>query len=222
MTAKNTICLWFDKDAEEAAGFYAATFPDSKVTAVHKAPADFPGGKAGQVLTVDFTVAGIPCLGLNGGPTFKQTEAFSFQIATDSQEERHRRERRSGERMRLVQRSLGPLLADHPAGPLRRAGCRRRRGQACLRGHDDDAKDRRRDDPGGAARVAHQQVRRGPREASPGLGGGDIDRPPLMSELPLAAGRPDLLQRATSTARAAGEDRPWMLGPGLDLTCSWG
>lgn len=90
MTRKNTICLWFEKDAEEAARFYAATFPDSKVTAVHKAPADFPGGNAGQVLTVEFTVCGIPCLGLNGGPQFKQSEAFSFQIATDDQEETDR------------------------------------------------------------------------------------------------------------------------------------
>ena len=90
MTPKNTICLWFDKDAEEAARFYAATFPDSKVTAVHKAPGDFPGGKQGDVLTVDFTVVGIPCLGLNGGPTFKHSEAFSFQIATDNQEETDR------------------------------------------------------------------------------------------------------------------------------------
>jgi predicted 3-demethylubiquinone-9 3-methyltransferase (glyoxalase superfamily) len=90
MKAKNTICLWFDKDAEEAARFYAATFPNSEVTAVHKAPGDFPGGKEGTVLTVEFTVLGIPCLGLNGGPHFKQTEAFSFQIATDNQEETDR------------------------------------------------------------------------------------------------------------------------------------
>ena len=87
---KNTICLWFDKDAEEAARFYAATFPNSEVTAVHKAPGDFPGGKEGDVLTVDFTVLGIPCLGLNGGPEFKHSEAFSFQIATDNQEETDR------------------------------------------------------------------------------------------------------------------------------------
>jgi predicted 3-demethylubiquinone-9 3-methyltransferase (glyoxalase superfamily) len=90
MIAKNTICLWYDKDAEEAARFYAATFPDSKVTAVHKAPSDFPGGKAGDVLTVDFTVLGVPCIGLNGGPTFKHSEAFSFQVATDDQEETDR------------------------------------------------------------------------------------------------------------------------------------
>ncbi|WEN41664.1 hypothetical protein CKCBHOJB_01223 [Thauera sp. GDN1] len=87
---KNTICLWFDRDAEEAARFYAATFPDSGVTAVHRAPADYPSGKAGDVLTVLFTVAGIPCLGLNGGPAFPHTEAFSFQIATDDQDETDR------------------------------------------------------------------------------------------------------------------------------------
>jgi predicted 3-demethylubiquinone-9 3-methyltransferase (glyoxalase superfamily) len=90
MIAKNTICLWFDKDAEAAARFYAATFPNSEVRAVHKAPGDFPGGKQGDVLTVEFSVFGIPCLGLNGGPHFKQSEAFSFQIATDDQQETDR------------------------------------------------------------------------------------------------------------------------------------
>jgi predicted 3-demethylubiquinone-9 3-methyltransferase (glyoxalase superfamily) len=90
MTAKNTICLWFDKDALEAARFYAATFPDSKVGAVYNAPSDFPDGRKGDVLTVEFTVCGIPCLGLNGGPAFKHSEAFSFQIATDDQEETDR------------------------------------------------------------------------------------------------------------------------------------
>ena len=89
-TPKNTICIWYDKDAEAAAHFYAATFPDSAVTAVHRAPGDYPSGKAGDVLTVEFTVAGIPCLGLNGGPMFSHTEAFSFQIATDDQEETDR------------------------------------------------------------------------------------------------------------------------------------
>ena len=88
--AKTTICLWFDKDAEAAARFYAETFPDSAVTAVHRAPADYPSGKAGDVLTVEFTVAGIPCLGLNGGPAFTHSEAFSFQIATGDQEETDR------------------------------------------------------------------------------------------------------------------------------------
>lgn len=88
--AKNTICLWFNTEAEEAARFYAKTFPDSQVLAVHKAPADFPSGKAGDVLTVDFTVCGIPCIGLNGGTAFTPDEAFSFQIATDDQEETDR------------------------------------------------------------------------------------------------------------------------------------
>ena len=87
---KNTICLWYDKDAEAAARFYAEVFPDSRVGAVHKAPADYPDGKAGDVLTVEFTVAGIPCLGLNGGPAFRHNEAFSFQIATEDQEETDR------------------------------------------------------------------------------------------------------------------------------------
>src|SRR5215831_4905575 len=87
---KNTVCLWFDKDALEAARFYAATFPDSKVTAVHNAPGDYPSGKEGDVLTVEFTVLGIPCLGLNGGPAFRHSEAFSFQIATENQEETDR------------------------------------------------------------------------------------------------------------------------------------
>jgi predicted 3-demethylubiquinone-9 3-methyltransferase (glyoxalase superfamily) len=88
--AKNTICLWYDKDAEAAARFYAKTFPDSAVSAVHHAPSDYPSGKAGDVLTVEFTVAGVSCLGLNGGPMFKHNEAFSFQIATEDQEETDR------------------------------------------------------------------------------------------------------------------------------------
>jgi predicted 3-demethylubiquinone-9 3-methyltransferase (glyoxalase superfamily) len=91
MIPKNAICLWFDKDcAQEAARFYAATFPNSEVKAEHKAPGDFPDGKQGDVLTVEFSVLGIPCLGLNGGPAFKPTEAFSFQIATDDQQETDR------------------------------------------------------------------------------------------------------------------------------------
>lgn len=89
-TPKNVVCLWFDKDAEAAARFYAKTFPDSAVVAVHRAPADYPSGKKGDVLTVQFTVAGVPCLGLNGGPVFRHTEAFSFQIATDDQAETDR------------------------------------------------------------------------------------------------------------------------------------
>ena len=90
MKPKNTICLWYDKDAHEAARFYEATFPDSRVMAVREAPADYPSGKKGDVLVVEFTVLGIPCLGLNGGPEFKHSEAFSFQIATDNQEETDR------------------------------------------------------------------------------------------------------------------------------------
>jgi 2-polyprenyl-6-hydroxyphenyl methylase/3-demethylubiquinone-9 3-methyltransferase len=88
--AKNTICLWYDGGAEDAATFYAQTFPDSAVGAVFRAPGDFPSGKQGDVLTVMFTVMGIPCLGLNGGPAFRQTESFSFQVATDDQEETDR------------------------------------------------------------------------------------------------------------------------------------
>ena len=88
--AKNTVCLWYERDAEEAARFYAETFPDSFVHAVHRAPGDYPSGKQGDVLTVEFTVMGIPCLGLNGGPAFAQTEAFSFQVATADQAETDR------------------------------------------------------------------------------------------------------------------------------------
>ena len=90
MTKKNTICLWYDGTAVDAANFYAKTFPDSSVGAIHRAPGDYPDGKKGDVLTVEFTVAGIPCIGLNGGPQFKHNEAFSFQIATDDQAETDR------------------------------------------------------------------------------------------------------------------------------------
>ena len=90
MTPKNTICVWYDKDAEAAARFYAETFPDSSVGAVWRAPGDYPSGSQGDVLVVEFTVAGIPCIGLNGGPAKKHSEAFSFQIATDDQEETDR------------------------------------------------------------------------------------------------------------------------------------
>jgi len=90
MVSKNTLCLWYDGTALDAATFYAATFPDSAVGAVHRAPGDYPDGQQGDVLTVAFTVAGIPCIGLNGGPMFKHSEAFSFQIATDDQAETDR------------------------------------------------------------------------------------------------------------------------------------
>ena len=90
MTSKNAICLWYDTADLEAATFYAATFPDSKVGTVYRAPGDYPSGKQGDVLTVEFTVMGIPCIGLNGGPAFKHSEAFSFQVATDDQAETDR------------------------------------------------------------------------------------------------------------------------------------
>src|SRR5436189_366415 len=113
--AKNTICLWYDSDAEDAALFYVKTFPDSSVGAVHRAPGDFPSGKEGDVLTVEFTMMGIPCLGLNGGPEFKHNESFSFQVRRSGRNrpllERRRRQRRAGERLRLVQGQMGIILA---------------------------------------------------------------------------------------------------------------
>ncbi|HWA28826.1 MAG TPA: VOC family protein [Lacunisphaera sp.] len=87
---KNIVCLWYNHDAQDAAKFYAKTFPNSKVTGVFKAPSDYPMGKKGDVLTVEFTVMGIPCIGINGGDAFKHSEAFSFQVATDTQEETDR------------------------------------------------------------------------------------------------------------------------------------
>ena len=90
MIAKNTLCLWYDGTAEEAAKFYARTFPDSSMGAVRRAPGDFPSGRKGDVLTVEFTVCGVPCIGLNGGPAFKHSEAFSFQISTEDQAETDR------------------------------------------------------------------------------------------------------------------------------------
>lgn len=117
--AKNTICLWYNGDAEEAARFYARTFPDSSVTAVHRAPGDYPAGKKGDVLTVEFTVMGIPCLGLNGGARFP---AYSSLFISGGHRrpgrnrsllERDYRQWRRSERLRLVQGQMGPLLADH-------------------------------------------------------------------------------------------------------------
>ena len=87
---KNLVCLWFDGTAEDAANFYAATFPDTRVNAIHRAPDDYPEGRKGDILTVEFSVMGISCIGLNGGPLFPQTEAFSFQVATDDQAETDR------------------------------------------------------------------------------------------------------------------------------------
>jgi len=90
MTAKNTLCLWYDNDAEVAANFYASIFPDTRVTAVHRAPGDYPAGKQGDVITVEFTVMGLPCVGLNGGKAFTHCEAFSFQVSTEDQAETDR------------------------------------------------------------------------------------------------------------------------------------
>ncbi|MCV2352513.1 VOC family protein [Paucibacter sp. Y2R2-4] len=90
MAAKNTICLWYNGGALDAARFYAATFPDSAVTGIHQAPGDYPSGKEDDILTVEFTVLGVPCLGLNGGPMFAQSEAFSFQVSTEDQAETDR------------------------------------------------------------------------------------------------------------------------------------
>jgi predicted 3-demethylubiquinone-9 3-methyltransferase (glyoxalase superfamily) len=90
MTPKNSICIWYDHDALDAANFYASTFPASRVIAVHKAPSDYPGGKEGDALVVEFTVLGIPCIGLNGGPAFTHSEAFSFQVLTEDQAETDR------------------------------------------------------------------------------------------------------------------------------------
>ncbi len=90
MVHKNTVCIWYDNGALEAATFYAQTFPDSEVVSVHHAPGDFPSGSQGDVLTVEFTVCGLPCVGLNGGPAFRQTEAFSLQVATEDQAETDR------------------------------------------------------------------------------------------------------------------------------------
>lgn len=90
MVHKNTVCIWYDNGALDAATFYAQTFPDSRVIAVHHAPGDFPSGSQGDVLTVEFTVCGLPCVGLNGGHAFRQTEAFSLQVATEDQAETDR------------------------------------------------------------------------------------------------------------------------------------
>jgi predicted 3-demethylubiquinone-9 3-methyltransferase (glyoxalase superfamily) len=90
LVSKNTICLWFEDDAEEAARFYTGIFPNSRLGAIHKAPSDYPNGKAGDALTVEFVVGDIPCIGINGGPMFKHSEAFSFQISTEDQEETDR------------------------------------------------------------------------------------------------------------------------------------
>ena len=156
---KTTICLWFDRDAEEAARFYAATFPDSAVGAVTRAPGDYPSGREGDVLVVHFTVAGIPCLGLNGGPAIKHGLAFSFQIATEDQEETDRYWNaivgHGGEASACgwCRDRWGISWADHAAGADRGPGGGRRRSQARLRGHDGHDEDRHRRHRGGATRL---------------------------------------------------------------------
>ena len=154
--AKNTICIWYDRDAVEAARFYAETFPDSSVGAVYRAPGDFPSGKKGDVLTVEFSVMGIPCLGLNGGPAFKHNEAFSFQVATADQAETDRywnaivgnggQESACG----WCKDKWGDY-ADRPDGSGHRHGYRCR--QASVRCNDADEEDRHRRNRSGASRL---------------------------------------------------------------------
>ena len=164
---KNTICLWYDKDAEAAAHFYAKTFPDSAVSAVHHAPSDYPGGKQGDALTVEFTVAGVACLGLNGGSMFKHNEAFSFQIATEDQEETDRYWNaivgNAGEESQCGWcKDVGPLLADHSTRVDRGARRRRRRSATRFRRNDGYEEDRRRCDRGGSACSMNSPFRHGP------------------------------------------------------------
>ena len=158
--AKNTICLWYDGGAEEAAWFYAKTFPDSPVARC--APGDYPSGKKGDVLTVEFTVMGVPCLGLNGGPTFKHSEAFSFQVATADQAETDRywnaivgnggQESECG--WCKDKWGLSWQIADRPDASGHRS--RSRRGQAGVRCHDADEDRRRRDRVRAAAEEGSQ------------------------------------------------------------------
>lgn len=151
MAHKNTICVWYDNGALEAATFYASLLPDSAVTAVHHAPGDYPDGKEGNVLTIEFTVCGVPCVGLNGGSAFKHSEAFSFQIQTEDQAETDRLWNAivgnggPGEPMRLVQGPLGHLLADQPAHADRSSDQQGQgTGQARLQRDDADEEDRHR------------------------------------------------------------------------------
>jgi len=177
--AKNTICLWYDRDAEDAARFYAETFPDSSVDAVHRAPGDFPSGQEGDVLTVEFTVMGIPCIGLNGGPTFKHNEAFSFQVATVDQAETDRYWNAIvGNGGQEMQGQVGSVLADHadhPDASGHRSRSRRR--QARVRRDDGDDKDRHRCHRGGASRLSR-------------CGGPGGRRGPCRSQLGRAPARP--------------------------------
>jgi predicted 3-demethylubiquinone-9 3-methyltransferase (glyoxalase superfamily) len=172
MVPKNTICLWYDGTALDAAKFYAETFPDSAVGTVHRAPGDYPAGKQGDVLTVEFTVIGIPCLGLNGGPAFKHNEAFSFQVATDDQAETDRlwnavvgnggQESACG----WCKDKWGLSWQITPRAHCRKRRSRSRRSQARFRCDDADEKDRHRSDRSGPARLTLKSVRlRWPRTA---------------------------------------------------------
>lgn len=160
MTAKNTICLWYDHEAEEAANFYARTFPDSRVVAVHQAPADYPSGKQGDVITVEFTVMGIPCVGLNGGAAFRHCEAFSFQVSTADQAETDRLWNaiigNGGEASVCgwCKDKWGDFVADHSTHPHRsHQPPRPSGGQTCVRGHDADGQDRCGQDRGRVERL---------------------------------------------------------------------
>ena len=161
---KNIICLWYDHDAEAAARFYSETFPDSSVKAVNRAPSDYPGGKAGDVLTVDFVVVGIPCIGSQWRPDF-QAQRSLFVPDSDRQSGRNgpllecdRRQRRSGKPMWLVQGQMGHILADHAPRIDRRHGSRRRSGETRFQRDDADEKNQRGRHRSGRARLTVPRV----------------------------------------------------------------
>ena len=195
--AKNVICLWYNGTAEEAARFYAQTFPNSAVTAVHRAPGDYPAGKQGQVLTVEFTVLGIPCLGLNGGPAFKHSEAFSFQVITEDQAETDRYWNAivgnggAESAVRVVQGPMGLVLADHPArtpGSDDQSGSGGR--QARVRGDDGNEEDRHRRDRGSTARQYSRLARDDRGSRSPNLRMGPSLRFPISAGAVSSASAP--------------------------------